>query len=70
VLGEIPDRPGAVAELHRVIRAGGEVAVEEGLLDPDYIHAPPLCALVSGGGFRVGERLGGWLDYTQRFTGP
>jgi SAM-dependent methyltransferase len=70
VLGEIPDKPAAVAELHRVIRAGGELAVEEGLPDPDYIRTPVLVPLVTGGGFRAGERLGGWADYTQRFARP
>jgi len=68
VLGEIPDKPAAVAELHRVIRAGGELAVEEGLPDPDYIRAPVLAALVTGAGFHTGERFGGWADYTQRFA--
>ena len=70
VLGEIPDRPAAVAELHRVIRPGGELAVEEGLPDPDYIRAAVLGELVGAGGFRTGERFGGWADYTQRFGRP
>ena len=70
VLGEIPDKPAAVAELHRVIKPGGELAVEEGLPDPDYIRTPVLRALVAAAGFRAGERFGGWADYTQRFTRP
>lgn len=70
VLGEIPDKPAAVAELHRAIRAGGELAVEEGLPDPDYIRTPVLRELVTSAGFRAGERLGGWADYTQRFARP
>jgi ubiquinone/menaquinone biosynthesis C-methylase UbiE len=68
VLGEIPDKPAAVAELHRVIRSGGELAVEEGLPDPDYIRTAVLGELVSSAGFRTGERFGGWADYTQRFS--
>ena len=70
VLGEIPDRPAAVAELHRVIRPGGELAVEEGLPDPDYIRGAVLGELVTTAGFRSGERFGGWADYTQRFVRP
>ena len=70
VLGEIPDKPAAVAELHRVIRPGGELAVEEGLPDPDYIRAAVLGELVTAAGFRTGERFGGWADYTQRFSRP
>ncbi len=68
VLGEIPDKPCAVAELQRVIRPGGELAVEEGLPDPDYIRAAVLRQLVTAAGFQAGERFGGWVDYVQRFT--
>jgi hypothetical protein len=53
-----------------VIRPGGELAVEEGLPDPDYIRAAVLGELVGGAGFRTGERFGGWADYTQRFARP
>jgi len=66
VLGEIPDKGGAVAELHRVIRSGGQLAVEEGLPDPDYVRTPVLRRLAEGAGFRVGERHGSWVEFTQR----
>ncbi len=70
VLGEIPDRKGAVAELARVIRADGELAVGEGLPDPDYIRAPVLRELVTEAGFELGERVGSWWEYTHRFRRP
>ena len=34
VLGEIPDRAGALAEYARVLRPGGTLAITEGLPDP------------------------------------
>jgi ubiquinone/menaquinone biosynthesis C-methylase UbiE len=70
VLGEIPDRRGALAELRRVIRPGGELAVGEGIPDPDYIRTPVLRRLGEKAGFEVGERFGSWVDYTQRFARP
>ncbi len=70
VLGEIPDKKGAAAELARVIRSGGELAVGEGLPDPDYIRAPVLRQLVTEAGFELGERVGSWWEYTHRFRRP
>jgi ubiquinone/menaquinone biosynthesis C-methylase UbiE len=70
VLGEIPDKEGACAELFRVIAPGGELAVEEGIPDPDYVRTPVLRGLAEQAGFRPGERVGSWARYTQRFARP
>ncbi len=70
VLGEIPDKRGACTELFRVIRPGGTLAVEEGIPDPDYIRTPVLRRLGEEAGFELGERLGKWANYTQRFARP
>ena len=67
VLGEIPDRAGALAECARVLRAGGTLAVTEGLPDPDFIRGPRLVRMAQAAGLRAGERFGGRLHYTQRF---
>jgi ubiquinone/menaquinone biosynthesis C-methylase UbiE len=68
VLGEIPDQRGALAELARVLRPGGELAVEEGVNDPDYVRGPVLVRLAEAAGFRAGARFGNVLHYTQRFA--
>jgi ubiquinone/menaquinone biosynthesis C-methylase UbiE len=68
VLGEIPDQRGALAELARVIRPGGELAVEEGVNDPDYVRGPVLVRLAEAAGFRAGSRFGNVFHYTQRFA--
>ncbi len=70
VLGEIPDKPGALAELQRVIRPGGELAVEEVLPDPDYIRLPILRRMAAQAAFKPAQRLGNLADYTQRFARP
>ncbi len=70
VLGEVPDKRGACAELFRVIGPGGELAVEEGIPDPDYIRTPVLRRLAEEAGFKTGERVGNWANYTQRFARP
>jgi ubiquinone/menaquinone biosynthesis C-methylase UbiE len=36
VLGEIPDRPAALAEIRRVMKPGGMLSILETLTDPDY----------------------------------
>ena len=70
VLGEIPDRPQALAELRRVLKPGGVLSLSESLTDPDYVFQASLRALCRAMGFRElscsGERLG----YTMTFAAP
>jgi ubiquinone/menaquinone biosynthesis C-methylase UbiE len=68
VLGEIPDKRGAMAEQARVLRPGGVLAVTEGIPDPDYVRAPVLRRLAENAGFQVAERLGNWAQFTQRLV--
>ena len=67
VLGEIPDRAGALAEYARVLRPGGTLAITEGLPDPDFIRCGRLVRMARLAGFVPTERLGRTLHYTQRF---
>lgn len=70
VLGEIRDKRRALEELYRVIKAGGTLAVTEGMPDPDYVRSSVLTALAVDAGFEPGSRFGGWSLYTQRFSRP
>lgn len=67
VLGEIPDRAGALAEYARILRPSGTLAVTEGLPDPDFIRCARLVRMAHAAGFRPAERFGRGFHYTQRF---
>ncbi len=71
VLGEIPDKPGAMQEFRRVLRRGGVLAIsEEIIFDPDYVRLPVARRLAAGAGFEPGEYFGQRFRYTQRFMVP
>jgi ubiquinone/menaquinone biosynthesis C-methylase UbiE len=68
VMGEIPDKRGALREFGRVLRPAGTFAVSEAaLFDPDYVRAPVLQRLVTDSGFQPRERFESWFQYTHRF---
>jgi ubiquinone/menaquinone biosynthesis C-methylase UbiE len=71
VLGELPDRPQALREIHRVLSPGGTFALaEEFLLDPDYVRLSVALRLAHEAGFEDRERFASWFQYTQRFIRP
>lgn len=71
VMGEIPDKRGALRELGRVLRSDGTLAVSEAaLFDPDYVRASVLQRLVTAAGFQPRERFESWFQYTHRFAKP
>jgi ubiquinone/menaquinone biosynthesis C-methylase UbiE len=53
VLGEVPDPAACVAELRRVLRAGGLLALTETRGDPDALSQDELVALVEPRGFAL-----------------
>jgi SAM-dependent methyltransferase len=68
VLPEIPDQGRALAELHRVLKAGGVLSITEEFMDPHY---PFLCETIRRGeaaGFRLERRTGNWWIYTANFV--
>lgn len=70
VLGEIPDRPQALAELRRVLRRGGVLSFTENLTDPDYQLEDSVRDVCRASGFEPLEHMRGLLGYTMNFVVP
>ncbi len=69
VLGEIPDRTAALAEMRRVLRPGGRLSVSEQFPDPDFVTHRALRRELTAAGFTE-EKTRGWLFYTSRWSKP
>ena len=64
VLGEIPDREGALRSLHGALKIDGILSVTEMILDPDYVRAAEVARLAEAAGFTVASRSGNSLMLT------
>ena len=67
VLGEVPDRTEAVAEIKRALRPGGHLSVSEQFPDPDFVTRRTLRRELRAAGF-VEERTRGHLVYTSTWV--
>jgi ubiquinone/menaquinone biosynthesis C-methylase UbiE len=63
VLGEIPDRPQALAEIRRVLCPGGRLSVSEQFPDPDFVTRRALRRELQAAGF-IENVTQGHLFYT------
>lgn len=70
VLGEIPDREGALRALHAVLRPGGLLSVTEFLPDPHFQPRGAVRRMAEAAGFQAGESYGGALAFTSNFHKP
>ena len=70
VLQEIPDRNRALAEVKRVLKPGGILAVSELFPDPDYPWKSTTIKLGEAAGFVVDRVSGNFFNYTVRFKKP
>jgi len=69
-LGELPSPGLALRSFHRIVRAGGTLAVHEHLPDPDIIPLARLRAMAEKAGFVFVRRLGRRWNYTALFEKP
>jgi ubiquinone/menaquinone biosynthesis C-methylase UbiE len=67
VLQEVPDRNKALAEVKRVLRPGGFLAVTELFPDPDYPWKSTTIKLGESAGFAIDTVSGNFFNYTVRF---
>jgi ubiquinone/menaquinone biosynthesis C-methylase UbiE len=70
VLQEIPDKAKALAEIRRVLKPGGILAVTEFLPDPDYRSSKMTMQMVTSAGFLPDGVRGNLWNYTARFRSP
>jgi ubiquinone/menaquinone biosynthesis C-methylase UbiE len=68
VLGEIPDRAAALAEIRRVLKPDGRLVVGELFGDPHFTTRASLERLGAEAGLRFDERSGNWFGYFGRLT--
>lgn len=70
VLGEIPDRERALAEIFRALKPGGILSLTEVLPDPHYQTANTVRRLASSVGFEEQAYFGGFPTFTIHLRKP
>lgn len=70
VLGEVPDREGALRSVHTALRPGGLLSLTEMLPDPHYQSRGTVRRLAEAVGFQHDRTYGTWLAFTMNFRKP
>lgn len=70
VLGEIPDRHAAMAELFAALKPGGLLSVTEMVFDPHFQGRATVTALAEAAGFRPGAFFGNRIAFTLHLEKP
>lgn len=70
VLGEIPDRRAALAEVFAALKPGGMLTVAEIAFDPHYQRRATVEKLASSVGFRLAGFNGAWYGYSLNLLRP
>jgi ubiquinone/menaquinone biosynthesis C-methylase UbiE len=70
VLGEIPDRPGALGEIFEALKPGGILSVTETLFDPHYQSRQTVARLAGEAGFRERGFFGNRVAFTVNLEKP
>ncbi len=68
VLGEIPDRAAALAEIRRVLKPGGRLVVGELFGDPHFTTRASLERMGAEAGLRLEETSGNWFGFFARLA--
>ncbi|MCA9835200.1 MAG: methyltransferase domain-containing protein [Thermomicrobiales bacterium] len=66
-LSQIPEKERALAELRRVLKPGGRLAVSDELPNPAYVPPPVSRQWLEQNGFLFGGQSGSYFCYTQLF---
>lgn len=70
VLGEIPDRLGALREIYSSLKPGGLLSITETLPDPHYQSRGKVKALAREAGFGIRGEFRNWLTFTINLEKP
>jgi ubiquinone/menaquinone biosynthesis C-methylase UbiE len=70
VLGEIPDRHAALAEIAAALKPGGVLSVTEVLPDPHYQTRRTIERLATGVGLEPSAHFSGAVAFTANFVKP
>lgn len=68
VLGEIPDREGALRQAHAALKPGGRLSITEIFPDPHYQSRATVRRLAVAAGFQLERLHGPWYFFTANFV--